>query len=215
MEWIERLTYLDFALLAIIGFSVIASVIRGFTRELAGLLALVIGVLLGLWFHGAFASILMEYISSPEIARLVSFGAIFLGVVIVGGFVGSAAAKLLQVTGLSLFDRLAGAAFGLLKGCLFCAVILFAMLAFTPGDPPAALTRSIVAPYVLWSANLVAAIAPADVKAAVARNARVIEEAWEQHAPSLGLPGASTGKTTSGQPATPKERPAGKSKSFQ
>ena len=40
MEWIERLNYLDFVLLTIIGVSVLASLIRGFTRELAGLLAL-------------------------------------------------------------------------------------------------------------------------------------------------------------------------------
>lgn len=214
MAWMEQLNYLDFLLLAIIGASVLASVIRGFTRELAGLLALVVGVLVGLWFHGALASVLMNYISSPEIARMVGFGVIFFGIVVIGGFVGSAAAKVLQVTGLSLFDRLAGGAFGFVKGCLFCAVILLAMLAFNPGGPPAALNKSFVAPYVIWSADLIAALAPADIKAAVARNAKAIEEGWRGHGPSFGLPEARTGDNASGPSINSKKRPAGKAKSF-
>lgn len=215
MEWIERLNYLDFALLTIIGVSVLASLIRGFTRELAGLLALIVGVLLGLWFHGSLASALTQYIPSPDIARMVGFGMIFFGVVILGGFVGSAAATVLQVTGLSLFDRLAGAVFGIVKGCLFCAVILLVMLAFNPGGPPAALSKSMVAPHVLWSADLLAALAPAEVKAAVARNTEVIERAWEEYAPGLGSPGAGTASGAEKASAAPREHPIRKPKSSQ
>jgi membrane protein required for colicin V production len=188
MEWLSQLNYLDIVLLIIVCASVIASVVRGFTRELAGLVALILGVVLGLWFHGSVASAVMEYVSSPEVARMVGFGLIFLAVVAIGGLVGAAASKMLQVTGLSLFDRLAGAAFGLLKGSLFCAVILFALLAFTPGGPPQAVSQSRVAPYVMWSAHVVAALAPAEVKAAVAHNAELIQETWESTAPSFALP---------------------------
>lgn len=210
MEWMERLTYLDFVLLAILGASVLASLIRGFMRELAGLAALIAGLLLALWFHGALASALAQYIPSPEVARMVGFGIIFLGVVILGGFVGSMAAKVLQVTGLSMFDRLAGAVFGIVKGCLFCAVILLAMLAFNPGGPPDALSKSLVAPYVMWSADLLAALAPAEVKASVARNARTIERAWEEHAPDLNWPGSGAAGNNAEPPAPPTKRPARK-----
>ncbi len=207
MEWVDRLNYLDFVLLAIIGVSVVASLIRGFTRELAGLVSLVAGVLAGLWFHGAVAAFLMQYVSSPDIARMAAFGLIFLGVVIIGGFMGSMAAKAMELTGLSLFDRLAGAAFGSLKGVLFCAVILFALLAFTPAGPPAALNGSVTAPYVLSVANLLAALAPAEVKAAMARNAKVIEQNWKG---GVSLPGTQEGGPAApvqGAPAS-KERPA-------
>ncbi|MDZ7639173.1 MAG: CvpA family protein [Bryobacterales bacterium] len=209
MAWMERFNYLDFMLLAIVGASVLASVVRGFTRELAGLLALILGVLLGLWFHGAVAALLMDYVSSHEVARMAGFGVIFLGVVVIGGFIGSAASKVLQVTGLSLVDRLAGAAFGLLKGSLFCAVILFALLAFTPGGPPAAISSSVVAPYVMWSASVLSALAPADVKAAVAQNAELIRQTWDEHSPPFVAP--EEGAANEQQVAPPK-RPAGKTK---
>lgn len=216
MDWISRLNYLDIVLLIIVCASVIASVVRGFTRELAGLVALILGVVLGLWFHGSVASIVMEYVSAPEVARMVGFGVIFLGVVALGGLVGTAASKVMQVTGLSLFDRLAGAGFGLLKGSLFCAVILFALLAFTPGGPPAALSQSQVAPYVMWSAHVVAALAPAEVKAAVAQNAELIEETWRSAAPAYpdrGDAAESTDAKDSGASAEPskaKRTPASK-----
>ena len=210
MEWIERLTYLDFVLLAILCASVAASLVRGFMRELAGLLALVAGVLLGLWFHGTLASAMLQYVPSPEIARMVAFGLIFFGVVILGGFVGSVAAKALQVTGLSMFDRLAGGFFGLVKGCLFCAVILLVLLAFSPGGPPAALGKSIVAPYVMWSADLLAALAPAEVKESVSRNAQAIETAWGEHLPDLVWPESGTPNAAGEAPAAPRKRPARK-----
>ena len=210
MAWIEQFTYFDFLLLAILFACVLASLVRGFTRELAGLLALVVGVLLGLWFHGALASELMQYVPSPDVARLVGFGLIFFGVVILGGFVGSAAAKALQVTGLSLFDRLAGGFFGLVKGCLFCAVILLALLAFTPGGPPAALRDSKVAPYVIWSADLLASMAPAEVKAAVSRNASAIETAWQEHSLDLGWPGTDSANDAKDAPAASRKRPPSK-----
>lgn len=185
MEWISRVNFLDAVLLIIVCASVIASVVRGFTRELAGLVALILGVVLGLWFHGSVASLVMEYVAAPEVARMVGFGVIFLGVVALGGLAGTAASKMLQVTGLSLFDRLAGAGFGLLKGSLLCAVLIFALLAFTPGGPPTALSQSQVAPYVMWSARVVAALAPAEVKAAVAQNAELIEETWRSAVKTL------------------------------
>lgn len=209
MEWIDRLNYLDFILLGIIGVSIVASLIRGFTRELAGLVSLVVGVLAGLWFHGAAAAVLMQYLPSPEIARMVAFGLIFLGVVILGGFMGSMAAKAMELTGLSLLDRLAGAAFGTLKGLLFCAVILFAMLAFTPGGPPAALSGSVTAPYVLSVANLLAALAPAEVKTAVARNVRVVEQSWKSGVSLFGVNESEKANTTR-EIAPPGQRPAAK-----
>jgi membrane protein required for colicin V production len=217
MEWLSQLNYLDIVLLIIVCASVIASVVRGFTRELAGLVALILGVVLGLWFHGSVASAVMEYVSSPEVARMVGFGVIFLAVVAIGGFVGAAASKMLQVTGLSLFDRLAGAAFGLLKGSLFCAVILFALLAFTPGGPPQAVSQSRVAPYVMWSAHVVAALAPAEVKAAVAHNAELIQETWESTAPSFALPtkkadNIESDPTERAQPARPRTKQTPSSK---
>jgi hypothetical protein len=122
----------------------------------------------------------------------------------------------MQVTGLSLFDRLAGAGFGLLKGSLFCAVILFALLAFTPGGPPAALSQSQVAPYVMWSAHVVAALAPAEVKAAVAQNAELIEETWRSAVPAFpdryekSAPNDEKDSGASAEPSKGKRTPASK-----
>lgn len=209
MDWISQLNYLDFILLMILGTSVVASVVRGFTREVAGLIALILGVLLGLWFHGAVANFVLQYVSAPEVAKMIGFGVIFLGVIVIGGFIGSVASKVLQVTGLSLLDRTAGAAFGLLKGGLFGAIIIFALLAFSPGGPPHDVRTSKVAPYVLWSARLLATLAPAEVKNAVVRNAEVIQETWRGRIPDLPIP--ATPVEEDAQEVVPKKvRPTGK-----
>ncbi|MCW5963550.1 MAG: CvpA family protein [Bryobacterales bacterium] len=213
-EIASRLNWLDFLLLFILATSLIASLARGFTREIAGLVALLLGILLGMWFHGAVGSVFLPYVSAPQIADFLGFGVIFFAITAVGAVAGFLIAKVLRVAGLSLFDRLLGGAFGLLKGALFGAIIIFAMLAFAPKGPPESVSRSVVAPYITWTTDLLAAIAPRELRDAVERNMTAMRGMWEK-APAVirQLPGTETPAapppTASPKPA-PAQSPAGK-----
>jgi membrane protein required for colicin V production len=194
-------------LLFILVVSLVTSLARGFVKEIAGLVALLLAILLGMWFHGSIGAFFLPYVSAPQIADLLGFGVIFFGITAVGGVVGLVIAKALSVAGLSLFDRLLGGAFGLLKGALMGAILVFALLAFSPKGPPEAVSRSMVAPYVTWTADVLAAIAPRGVRDSVERNASVLRQLWDQGSHLLPkLPDAGS------QPAqppstTPKPKP--------
>lgn len=190
-EVLSRLNWLDLLLVFIIVSSLIASLVRGFTREIAGFIALVLAILLGLWFHGTVGAFVLPYLSEPHFASIVGFGIIFFVVTTIGALVGSLISKVWKVTGLSIIDRLLGGAFGLAKGVIMAAVVLFAMLAFSPTGPPAALGSSVVAPYVLWSTDALSSLAPRELKDAVESNVTVLRGLWEQ-VPGLvpGFPGS-------------------------
>lgn len=179
-EAFSQMNGLDYVLLILLVGSLAASIARGFTREIIGLVALAAGSVLGLWFHGAVGALIAPYIGQPELADLVGFGIVFFGVLAAGGAIGHLLSKLWKVTGLSLVDRLAGGMFGLVKGALMGAVIIFVTVAFSPTGPPGFVKESKVAPYVLWSANALAAIAPRELRDVVERNIATLRGLWQQ-----------------------------------
>ncbi len=199
-EIASQLNWLDYLLLFILATSLIASLARGFVREIAGLVALLLAILLGMWFYGTAAAFFLPYVSAPQIADFLGFGLIFFAVVSIGGLAGFLVAKVVSVAGLSLFDRLLGGAFGLLKGALMGAIVVFALLAFTPKGPPEAVSRSMVAPYVTWTADVLAAIAPREVRDAVERNVTALRGIWENV--PVSMPSLPDKDPKSGQPPT-------------
>ena len=81
-------------------------------------------------------------------ANFCGFLMVFVGVMMLGSLVGFILSKVLKVTGLSFFDRLLGAAFGIMRGVLIAAALVMAMLAFAPGAgrKPDAVAHSRLAP---------------------------------------------------------------------
>ncbi len=204
-EIVNSLNWLDYLLLGILVSSLVASLVRGFVREIAGLVALLLAILLGMWFHGAVGSFFVPYVAEPRIADWLGFGVIFFAITGLGGLAGFLIAKVVSVAGLSIFDRLLGGAFGLMKGALMGAIVVFALLAFTPKGPPESVSTSLVAPYVTWTADVLAAMAPRELRDAVERNLTALRDIWQQ-APGLipDMPGANVPTGADPQPAPPR-----------
>ena len=95
-------------------------------------------ILLGAWFYGRVAEYLQPYVSSPTAAKLDGFLMVFFGVVLLGALVSSIVGKFLRVTGLSFFDHLLGAGFGLLRGVLVAVALIMGMMAFSKDGTAAA-----------------------------------------------------------------------------
>jgi membrane protein required for colicin V production len=204
-ELANQLNWLDYLLLLILAASFLASLARGFTREIAGFVALILGLLLGLWFHGNVGNVLLPYVSAPQIASALGFCTIFFSAIALGGVVGYLMSKAMKVAGLSLVDRAVGGAFGLAKGALFGAVVLLGMLAFAPDGPPQSVSQSVVAPYVLWTADVLAPLAPKQLKDAVFQNGERLRNLWKQ-TPLPQLPPSPQATPKEGAPARPNER---------
>lgn len=124
-----HLNWLDTLLLVILLITFIIGLVKGFIRQVIGILAVVAGIILASRYYGWLSWQLFSRIESDFWRNGLSFLVIFFGVVLVGWLIGFLLSKLMKGT-LSLANHLLGGALGLLKGVLIGAVIIFAMLSF-------------------------------------------------------------------------------------
>jgi membrane protein required for colicin V production len=122
---------LDFVLAIVFLFSVILSFFRGFVCEAISLITWFLAFYLALQFSPAFAGTLHSFISNPKAAYIVAFIIIFIIVMILGGIVKKLASGLVKLSFLGFFDKIFGFVFGVVRGILFIAIILF-IIQLTP-----------------------------------------------------------------------------------
>jgi membrane protein required for colicin V production len=169
------LNWLDWLLIAILLFFAIGSARRGFAREIIGLAATIFALVLGMWFYGSMGAFAARWLNiSERTADFVGFIAIVIAVLVCGAILGWIVNRFLQTIGLSFFDRLLGAAFGLAKGFIVSITLLTAFMAFGPvfdttagaktGAAESAVLHSRIAPYVLEASHIVVAMAPMELK---------------------------------------------------
>ncbi|MCU1258367.1 MAG: Colicin production protein [Bryobacterales bacterium] len=180
------MNWLDMVLGAIILLSAFASARKGLSREVIGLAASLVGLLCAIWFYRTAGARLEPYVSSHLAASLGGFIAIFFGVMIVGGILSAVVGRFLKTFGLSLVDRLLGAAFGLARGMLFSFGIVMLVLAVASGarggEPPDAVVHSRLAPYLIELSHLVAHVAPDGVKESFERKYEQVKLSWQRAA---------------------------------
>jgi len=162
------MNWLDYIIIAILGFSVVRSFSRGFSREVIGLAAAIAALVLGMWFYGTVGNMLRPWIGSDRAANFAGFLIVVFAVLLVGAMVGWMVKRFLSVVGLSFFDRLLGACFGLVRGVLVAIALLTAYIAFGPrSDPktaPGAVVHSQIAPYLMDASNIFVDVAPMELK---------------------------------------------------
>ena len=173
------MNWLDAVLLIILAWSVVTAFRKGFTREIIGVISVIAGLLIGAWFYGTPAAYLLPYVSSRAAANFAGFLLVLCGVLLLGAVVSTLVRKFLRLTGLSFFDRILGAAFGLLRGGLIGVALVTGMMAFSPPDhPPAAVVGSRVAPYVVDGARVVVTVAPHELKSGFHHTYEQVRTAW-------------------------------------
>ena len=173
------MNWLDVVLLVVLAWSVVAGFRKGFTREVIGLVSVVVALLLGIWFYGTAASYLLPYISSRPVAGFAGFLVVFCGVVLLGAVVSAVVRKFLKVTGLSFFDKILGAGFGFLRGGLIGVALVMGAMAFSSGDqPPSAVVGSRLAPYMIDGARVAVAVAPYELKQGFRKTYDQVKAAW-------------------------------------
>ncbi len=173
------MNWLDFVLALILAASAVAGFRRGLSRQVIGLIAGVLALLLGIWFYGTIGFYLLPYVSSRTMANAGGFAVVFCGVLLLGALVSYVVGRFLRVTGLSIVDHLLGAGFGLLRGLVFAIAIIMGVMAFSRGEkPPEAIVNSRMAPYVVDAARMVAGMAPHELKEGFRRTYAQVKAAW-------------------------------------
>src|SRR6187431_2733673 len=112
------MTIFDYAVLVIVGSSVVVSVMRGFVREVLALTGWVLAFFAANALSGTVAPWFAPIASNPSIRALAAFLAVFIATLIAASVLAIVASRTLKSAGLGLEDRLLGAFFGLARGVL-------------------------------------------------------------------------------------------------
>ena len=149
--------WLDILLAVILLISMLGGLRKGFSREIIGLAAALLGLLLASQFYRMAGQPLKPYIPQESLASVAGFLIIFFGVLILGSILSSIVRKILKTAGLSTIDRLLGACYGLFRGSLIALAIIIGMSTFTSSQ---AVVQSRMAPYLIEASGLIARVAP-------------------------------------------------------
>lgn len=188
------MNWLDVVLALILVASVVTSFRKGLSREVIGLVAVCLALVLGIWLYGLAGGYLLPYLSSRSAANFAGFAIVFCGVLLLGALISLIVGKFLKITGLSFFDHLLGAGFGILRGILVSVALVTGIMAFSSGDrPPASVVNSHIAPYVVGAARVVAAMAPYEVKEGFRKSYARVKSAWKDAGKAV-LPSGEKGK---------------------
>lgn len=186
------MNWLDFVLFILLLLSTVSAAQKGFSREVIGIAAAIVGLICGIWFYGLAGSFLLPYVSSPQVANFIGFFIVFIGCLIVGTLISAVIRRFVKTVGLSWFDRLLGAVFGLVRGTLLGVAVITALVAFAPavapGSVPAAVAQSRIAPYVVAGADFLVAIAPRELKDSFHVHYAQLKSFWEKNRKQIELP---------------------------
>jgi len=187
------MTWADWAIVIVMGLSILSGLSEGFFRSACSLGGLFLGLVLAAWNYARIAALLLPLVRIEAVADAIGFLLIALVVMGVVGIVGKVLANALHAVGLGCLDKLAGAAFGFLQGTLLVTLCIVVTLAFFPHAHWLAAGRL---PKLFFGAcHLSTHMSPAELAARVRHSLQVLEREspWWLHPGSGGLhPGSSS-----------------------
>ncbi len=119
----DNLNVLDIAIVVIICLSMLMGVIRGFVKEALSVGAWVISTWAAVTFGDEVSSTVSTMIDSNVAVLIISYGGLFFGSLIVASLINFIIANVVKMTGFTFTDKIAGMAFGLIRGALFISII--------------------------------------------------------------------------------------------
>lgn len=129
------MTAFDYAVLAILGCSLVVGVLRGLLRELVMLAGWVAAFVLATLFSGRITPMMPESLG-PMLAPPLAYLVIFVAVLLTAGFIALLLTLLAKSAGMGALNRLMGSGFGLVRGLLVVlALVLVAGMTPLPKEP--------------------------------------------------------------------------------
>ena len=173
-----KLALLDWILLAVVISSVVLSWLKGFIREILGLITVLAAVLLAAWLYRVVGRMFKDVVRTENIALFLGFSLIFVVTLLAGFLITWLVTRFVKFAKLQWADRLLGAAFGFIRGWTICAAILLALTAFDVQTER--LKNSELAPYFLPGSRVIALMTPYEIKAKFLVGYRALERWWRQ-----------------------------------
>ena len=122
-----QLHWVDIAIIAVIGLSVLTGLFRGFVKELIALCAWALAIWFGFKYSQILDPWLSPYIQEHSIRSAASFIIILFAVLLAGGVVNALLSFVLKRAGLNGTDRTLGMGFGFIRGVFIVALLMVAV----------------------------------------------------------------------------------------
>ena len=163
----------DWLLIAVLAVSTAGAFRRGLIRELFALGGLVAGILLASWYYAPAAVWINRIFAMGELANVAAFLVVAVGVMVLSAILGKILQKTASAIGLGFLDRLGGAGFGLIRGCLLGVAIMMTIAAFMPSS--GWVQKSRLASYFLRGAHAVSFVVPHDFQSLIRKGAEELK----------------------------------------
>lgn len=124
----------DLVILAALSLSLIFGFTRGLVREAFALVGWILAIVIARAFNEPLAAWLSQWVSTPSVRLVCSYGSLFLGTLLTCSLLGSAFRHLVHSGGLSLADRFLGGIFGIVRGALLVLIALMLAAPFVKHD---------------------------------------------------------------------------------
>jgi membrane protein required for colicin V production len=131
VDWVQ-FNAADWAIIVIVGLSVLLSLWRGFIREAASLAGWIAAFVIANMFVGEMAGLLSQWIANTTGRYVAAYAVLFAGTLIMVGVLGKIGAQLVRATGLTVLDRLLGTAFGFARGIIIVLVLVYLIRQLSP-----------------------------------------------------------------------------------
>lgn len=163
------MNWVDIAILAVIAVSALLAFTRGFVREVLGIGAWVGAGVFAIWSFPFVIARFESWITAPDIARPVAFGAMFLISLLFLNIVAGMLGTLVRGSMLGGIDRTLGVAFGILRGTALVAfAYIIGGLVVTTDKWPDAVLQARSLPYAYAGAAWAIGFLPQDYRPSLA-----------------------------------------------
>ena len=144
------MNHLDIGVIIITGFFVVRGIFRGFFREIASIVGLILGIWAGNSYYSTAAVYIYEHIDMAwqDALPFICFALIFIVVMTGCILIGLALQRFVKVVFSVWLDRSLGAAFAFVKAVIISCVIILVITFFLPSQKPI-IVKSKLAPVII------------------------------------------------------------------
>jgi len=177
-----QFTYFDIFVAVIVFLSTLGAFFKGFSREIVRIAIMILGFVLASVYYKVPAGMLLRF-CNETLADLCGFLAIFLGCILAGALITAIVDRFLKAVKLKWADRLLGAAFGFIRGCVICSILSLALTVFPVKED--IMAKSVLAPYMLGCADILIHFVPQDMRDEFDAQYQKVMKIWHGGAKSL------------------------------
>lgn len=131
VDWVQ-FNAVDWAIIVVVGLSILLSLWRGFVLEAVSLAGWIAAFFVANMFVVEMTTVLARWIVNVTGRYVAAYAILFVGTLLMAGLLGKLGTQMVHVTGLTLLDRLLGTVFGFARGIIVVLVLVYLLRQLAP-----------------------------------------------------------------------------------